>query len=610
MVASLIITALLLIPAIDSSGTLIAEHCTPDGNFSQLIFSEGVLLKGSKQLIAQQPATISTEDIKKLEAELDVGAAIPAAQRFYDTVAAQPREALQANGAMRLVWSELTRQLESFNPIFTATLLQVQKTMGMTAYEARDDSLQLLIQPLTGEYGLGADKPLAQSHRKLLARFYESVTGESLTALLADSTVQPIHAEALFTAMLRDVTSAGGRIDDALGQASYALGYNLAVEYVASKLSKFALQSWRTLDSKYSLQGLDWEFLETHAQSESGHADIGHQSAAGIVPVEYLDLMHQGMRDHDRDFALFNNRLAEMLQLGSTRSDVIHAHPSAHAKTICRSAIRNLERELDYGSSIPAAKRFFDAVAALPRDALRADGAMRRVWSELARQLESFNPIFTATILKLQSTLGMTNYNARDDALQMLIQPLAGEYGLSAGKPLAQTHRRLLSSFYQSITGEPLTVLLADAGPGAPMQPSLAEELFEAMLRDVTTGGGRTNDTMAQASYALGYNLAVEYVASHLSRFALNSWRALDAKYGLQGLDWEFLETHAKGESGHAEIGHKSAAAVVPNHHLEIMRQGMRDHDRDFALFNNRLAELLEPSLMVCSQHGQAPESE
>ena len=53
---------------------------------------------------------------------------------------------------------------------------------------------------------------------------------------------------------------------------------------------------------------------------------------------------------------------------------------------------------------------------------------------ELAYNLESFNPAFTAVLLKVQSTIGHSDYVARDLALKNLIQPLAGEYGMHNGQ--------------------------------------------------------------------------------------------------------------------------------------------------------------------------------
>ena len=135
---------------------------------------------------------------------------------------------------------------------------------------------------------------------------------------------------------------------------------------------------------------------------------------------------------------------------------------------------------------------------------------MRPVWNELAYNLESFNPLFTAAVLKVQNTLGSSDYEARDTALAHLIQPLAGEYGLHHSIPLGNTHRQLFAEFYESVTGEQLSELLAQEN----QPPAAAQALFERMLTDVSTGGGR-EDPVEQASYALGYNLAVEYLAQY-----------------------------------------------------------------------------------------------
>ena len=63
-----------------------------------------------------------------------------------------------------------------------------------------------------------------------------------------------------------------------------------------------------------------------------------------------------------------------------------------------------------------------------------AEPKLRQVMTELAYNLESFNPAFTAVLLKVQSTIGHSDYVARDMALKHLIQPLAGEYGMHNGQ--------------------------------------------------------------------------------------------------------------------------------------------------------------------------------
>lgn len=64
-----------------------------------------------------------------------------------------------------------------------------------------------------------------------------------------------------------------------------------------------------------------------------------------------------------------------------------------------------------------------------------AEAKLRPVMHELAYNLESFNPAFTAVLLKVQQTIGYTDYVRRDTALKHLIQPLAGEYGMHNNEP-------------------------------------------------------------------------------------------------------------------------------------------------------------------------------
>ena len=51
---------------------------------------------------------------------------------------------------------------------------------------------------------------------------------------------------------------------------------------------------------------------------------------------------------------------------------------------------------------------------------------------------------------------------------------------------------------------------------------------------------------------------------------------------------------HAEGEAEHAAIGHAAVVGFVPAAHEHILRRAMIDHDRDFAVFYNALADMLE----------------
>ena len=53
-------------------------------------------------------------------------------------------------------------------------------------------------------------------------------------------------------------------------------------------------------------------------------------------------------------------------------------------------------------------------------------------------------------------------------------------------------------------------------------------------------------------------------------------------------------QVHAEGEAEHAAIGHNAVLNIVPTEHASILRAAMADHDRDFAVFYNRMAELME----------------
>ena len=249
-----------------------------------------------------------------------------------------------------------------------------------------------------------------------------------------------------------------------------------------------------------------------------------------------------------------------------------------------------MQSELDYGASIAALRRFNDNLANL--DAASWETKLRPVMHELAYNLESFNPAFTATLFRVQNTIGLTDYVRRDMALKKLIQPLAGEYGMHNGEEQARTHRELFSAFYADLLKEPLELVLS-RNP----RPEAAVLLFTQMMRDLNGQSG-SFDTVELASYAMGYNLAIEYLADYEKTWMLDAFRALNeqvlAPTGRPVTEWVFLEVHAEGEAEHAAIGHDAVCTLVPAAHEGILRRAMQDHDRDFSAFYNRMADLLE----------------
>ena len=54
--------------------------------------------------------------------------------------------------------------------------------------------------------------------------------------------------------------------------------------------------------------------VDGRAEGEAEHAAIGHQAVAGFVPSSNARIVREAMHDHDRDFAIFYNALADMLQ--------------------------------------------------------------------------------------------------------------------------------------------------------------------------------------------------------------------------------------------------------------------------------------------------------
>uniref|UniRef100_A0A7S0WIL9 Uncharacterized protein n=1 Tax=Chlamydomonas leiostraca TaxID=1034604 RepID=A0A7S0WIL9_9CHLO len=258
-------------------------------------------------------------------------------------------------------------------------------------------------------------------------------------------------------------------------------------------------------------------------------------------------------------------------------------------KLISKEQVVSLEAELDQGASVAALRRFNDALRALPAD--RWAAVLRPVFNELCFNLESFNPAFTSCLLMVQRTIGVSDYVRRDMALKNLIQPLAGEYGMHNNQPQLKTHRELFADFYASLFGTSLEDLIREG-----VAPAAAQKLWAQMNRDIMSGGGAT-DPVEGASYALGYNLAIEYLADYEKTWMLDSFRDLNTRiFAGEGkqVDWVFLEVHAEGEAEHAAIGHNAVLNFVPEAHVPVLRKAMRDHDRDMAAFYNHVASMLE----------------
>jgi hypothetical protein len=103
-----------------------------------------------------------------------------------------------------------------------------------------------------------------KTHRVLFDDWVSSMIGTSASELIA-SGPEPVHARNMFDNMMRDIPHGGGVPDCPLTHATYALGYNLAIEYLADNEKRWMLESFRELDGRFmKAQGcnVDWLFLE------------------------------------------------------------------------------------------------------------------------------------------------------------------------------------------------------------------------------------------------------------------------------------------------------------------------------------------------------------
>lgn len=80
-------------------------------------------------------------------------------------------------------------------------------------------------------------------------------------------------------------------------------------------------------------------------------------------------------------------------------------------RLVTTDTIKELESVLDNGASVAALRRFNDLLAALPAESW--EEKLAPVMNELAYNLESFNPAFAAVVLRVQCTIGKTDYVRR-----------------------------------------------------------------------------------------------------------------------------------------------------------------------------------------------------
>jgi hypothetical protein len=103
-----------------------------------------------------------------------------------------------------------------------------------------------------------------------------------------------------------------------------------------------------------------------------------------------------------------------------------------------------------------------------------------------------------------------------------------------------KTHRQLFDMWIQSMLNVSASDLIATGA-----EPAAGKILFEQMCRDISSGGQVPGCPVTHASYAMGYNLAIEYMADFEKRWMLESFRSMDQSFmAAQGckVDWVFLE--------------------------------------------------------------------
>jgi hypothetical protein len=226
------------------------------------------------------------------------------------------------------------------------------------------------------------------------------------------------------------------------------------------------------------------------------------------------------------------------------------------------------------GSSVEAVKEFCALLPDLPKEQY-ADTLVG-----MGYLYEAFDLMFAVISASIQATQDESDYTARYQTMQNVLQPFSSEFGIEPDRPLASPHRKLYSDFYTMATGEPWPSIY----PNDPANPwmTCGRRWTAVML-------GRLRDEpmspMERARYNLGYHWAVEALSVSEFDHLVVAWSAL-------GFDAPYMNAHCEVEEEHAAcaIGAITTFTSVDD---ELVVRGAIDHEADLADFYRECSGLV-----------------
>jgi hypothetical protein len=226
------------------------------------------------------------------------------------------------------------------------------------------------------------------------------------------------------------------------------------------------------------------------------------------------------------------------------------------------------------GTAELAIKKFCQTVPELPKQ------AYPEAMVGMGYQYESFDMMFALIAYHVQATHDESDYRDRFMTMQNVLQPFCSEYGIEAGRPLANPHRKLYLDFYESVTGKKWPSVYPPSSAGHWINNG--RFWADRMINNLKCHGMTSMD---RAKYNLGYHWSVEYLSIGEFEQLREGWRKA-------GFDGAYIQAHCDVEPEHANCATAAIAefGIVDD---ALVRRGIRDHEYDLVGFYTENTELV-----------------
>lgn len=199
-------------------------------------------------------------------------------------------------------------------------------------------------------------------------------------------------------------------------------------------------------------------------------------------------------------------------------------------------------------------------------------------------QYESFDLMFALIACSIQASVDYSDYCARYQTMQAVLQPFASEFAIEPERKLGSPHRKLYADFYKKATSENYPSFY----PSSATNPWLAcgKKWANIMIARLEN---KALTIMDRAKYNLGYHWSVEYLSIHEFDLLKAAWTELN-------IFAPYLQAHCNVEEEHAGCA-TSAVKYFCSIEDPLVRKGVLDHEEDLVGFYSECKNLILSSV-------------